>query len=334
MLLDKSELLKTLRAVHTFDSNASPYVGVQLAEESTPKFYRSSAFGFISSKDFSTTTPTNVSLTHLQDTLRALREEKVEVDLDPAGVLRICSTDNTFDSEIRVHTVAASQAGLKRHEVGDIVTRFDRNVFLGVDPGPFKTKTPPVLAEGKLMFATSDAVVMWSGPDQLKGVKSYPRDNYLRMVCNNANVTDVILTSAGYWGVVTDELVMFSFGHSIGRELFDAYNIPGVELVRLPAERLVYALDAAAKLIGDKDKVEIDPKNGVTSRNRFGGDAKLSLGGASGWNKFGIFGGTAQAIVDALSQSKDEEAVLYSVSMLHPTMRLRRGPFEVNFKTI
>lgn len=334
MLIDKAELLRTLRTVQTFDNNASPFVGVQLLDDNPPRLYRSSAFGFICSKEFCTTQPTNVSLAHFQERLKALREEKVELSLDLNGLLKISSTDNTFDSELRVHTVPASQAGLKSHNVGDVTVRLGATVFQGIDPTPFKVKTLPVLAEGRLMLATADAVVIWTGPDSLKAVPSYPRESFLRMACSNPKVKDVLLSANGYWGVLTEDLEMFSYGHNVGRELFNAYNIPGTELVRLPAERLLYSLQATAILVGDRDRVEIDPKHGITSKDRFGADSKFSLGGVSGWTKFGIFGGTAQAIVDALSQSKDEEAVLYSVPMLHPTMRLRRGPFEVNFKVI
>ena len=334
MLVDKSELLKTLRSLSSFDTNASPYVAVMLPDDATPLFYRSSAFGFIQSKDFGGAGLTNVSLAHLQECLRVLREEKVEMGLDTNGVLRISSTDNTFDSELRVHTVTPAQAGLKTHTVGNITTRLGPSAFSGIDTSQFKPKTPPVLVNGRLMLATSDAVIIWDGPDNLKGLASYPREAFLRVAAGNVAVTEIVLTDGNYWGVVANDLVMFSYGHTLGHELFDVYNVPATELVRLPAERLVYALRAAAGLVGDKDRVEVDPKTGVVSRNKFGSEAKFSLGGTAGWSKFGIFGGTAQAIVDALSQSKDEEAVLSSISMAHPTLRLRRGPFEVSFKVI
>jgi hypothetical protein len=334
MLTDKGDLLKTLRAIQNFDTNASPYVAVTLFPDTQPLFYRSSSFGFIQSKDFPAASITNVSLSHLQDCLRVLREDKVEMSLDPNGVLKIASTDNTFDSELRVHTVTPAQAGLKLHTVGDIAVRFEPNAFLGIDTTPFKTKAPPVVVNGRLMLATSDAVVIWDGPDTLKQATAHPRDAFLRVAAGNAAVEQIVLTKGGYWGVVTNDLVVFNYGHTLGRELFDAYNIPSTDIVRLPADRLVYALRAAAGLVGEKDKVEVDPKVGVATRDRFGSEAKFSLGGAQGWNKFGVFGGTAQAIVDALSQSKDEEAVLSSIQMVHPTMRLRRGSFEANFKIL
>ncbi len=334
MLIDKSELIKTLRTIDRFDTNSSPYVAVVLMDDIPPSFYRSSAFGFIQSKEFGLDPVTNVSLSHLRDCLGVLREDKVEISTDPNGILKISSLDNTFDSELRVHTVTAAQAALKRHDIGNITIRFEPNVFLGIDTSPFKLKIPPVLALGRLMLATSDAVVIWDGPDSLKQATSQPREMFLKAATGNSAVEQILLTENNYWGVVANGLVTFSYGHTLGRELFDVYNVPSTELVKLPADRLVYALRAAAGLVGDKDRIEIDPKNGVTARNRFGSEAKFSLGQVAGWNKFGVFGGTAQAIVDALSQSKDEEAVLSSVPMVHPTMRLRRGPFEVSFKTI
>jgi hypothetical protein len=334
MLADKAELSKTIRSIQAFDANASPYVAVSLPPDSSPLFYCSSAFGFVQSKDFGGASQTNVSISHLKECLAVLRDEKVELSLDPSGILKISSTDNTFESELRVHTVNHAQAGLKLHTVGDIATRLPFNTFLGLNTTPFKPKTPPVLACGRIMLATSDAVIMWDGPDSLKGVASSPREAFLRTAAGNPAVTDIVLTANNYWGVVTNDLVTFSYGHTLGRELFNIYNVPATELVHLPAERLVYSLRAAAGLIGDKDRVDVDPKVGVISRNKFGSEAKFSLGGTAGWTKFGVFGGTAQAIVDALSQSKDDEAILSRVSMTHPTLRLRRGPMEVSFKTI
>src|SRR5271157_3229307 len=152
MLIEKSELLKTLRALETFDTSASPYVAVQLVEDNFPRFYRSSINGQIQSADFDLlkTGNTYVSLSHFQDCLRVLQEKKIELTLDTNGILKISSMDNSFDSEIRVHTVPATQAGLKAHELGQVATNLDPNTFLGCDSSPFAVASPPMLVDGRL----------------------------------------------------------------------------------------------------------------------------------------------------------------------------------------
>jgi hypothetical protein len=332
MLIDKGDLLKLLRTVATFDTNASPYVAIQLVDDGLPRFYRSSNFGFIQSKDFGVTKQTYISLSHFQDCLKVLGEEKVQIALDANGIVKIYSTDNTFESELRIHTVPATQAGLKHHDIGDIKMRLEPLALAGINTSPFKVATPPVLVNGKLMLATANGIVMWQGPDTLRTIQLQPRDAFLRLVAGSSAVEELVLTEKGYWGVVIAGLLFFISGHNIGRPLFDVYNVPGVELARLPAQRLVFALGAAAALCSDNDRVELDPVDGVMTRDKFGNDSKFSLGAATGWTKFATFGKTAKTLVDALSQSKDEEAVLEKLTSTHPTMRLRRGNFEVSFK--
>jgi len=337
MLLDKKNLLKTLRALETFDTNASPFIAVQLVENSTPRFFRSSINGQIQSQDFDLlkTGNTYVSLSHFKDCLTALPEDKIELSLDPSGVLKIASMDNAFDSEIRVHTVPPTQAGLKAHDLGDIATRLGANTFLMCDTSPFAAASPPMLSNGRLFMATKFGAVIWNGPEWLQPIQLQPREPFLKLVTGNAAIQDLFLTEKGYWGTMIAEMVIFSYGHMLGKELFSAYNVPGVELTRFPAARLVQALRAAAGLCGDQDKVDIRPKEGIVLRDKFGNDSKFSLGGGEGWQKFTAFGKTMKTIADALAQSDAEEAVLYDVpSFTNPTKRFRRGPWEVSFRTL
>jgi hypothetical protein len=338
MLLDKNDLLKLLRSLVNFDTNASPYIAVQLVEDDFPRFYRSSSFGQIQSSDFNLQKSGNtyVSLSHFQDCLRVLAEEKVELSLDPNGILKITSTDNSFDSEIRVHTVPVTQAGLKSHDLGIVTTRLDSTTFLGCDTSPFVAAAPPILSEGRLLIITKYGAIMWDGPETLKKVPFWPRESFMKLVSGNPQVDDLILTDKGYWGVRIQGMNIMSHGHLIGRELFNVYNVPGVELARFPAQRLVYALGAAAGLCEEQDRIEIVPKEGIVTHDRFGSVSKFSLGGVEGWSRFATFGRTVKTIADALIQVKDdEEVVLFDVpSFSNPTKRFRRGQFEISFRTV
>jgi hypothetical protein len=337
MLLDKSALLKTLKALETFDTNASPFIAVQLVENQFPRFFRSSINGQIQSNEFDLmrTGNTYVSLSHFKDCLRVL-EDKVELALDPNGVLKIASTDQSFDSEIRVHTVPPAQAGLKYHELGGVATRLSCTTFLGCDTSPFAAASPPMLVQGRLFISTKYGAVMWHGAaDTLGSIQLQPREPFLKLITGNPAVQDLFITEKGYWGAMVSDMVICNYGHMLGREIFDAYAAPGVELTRFPAARLVQALHAAAGLCADQDKVDIRPKEGIVVRDRFGNDSKFSLGGGDGWHRFTAFGKTMKTIADALAQAKDEEAVLYDVpSFSNPTKRFRRGPWEVTFRIL
>jgi len=336
MLIYKANLQKTLRSLASSDAAASPYVAVQLdKEKEDPSFYRSSAFGFIQSKDFSPAKPASyISLSHLYERIKILKEDQIEMDLDSNGILKISSFGDTFSSEMRVHSVTSSQAGLKSHDVGEIALELDSNSLAGIDVSSFKLKIPPVMSSGRLLLATSDIVCIWDGSDVLKKAPTSPRESFLKSVANNSAVDQLVLTRNGYWGAATSDLLVFTYGHNVGKEMFAAYNVPSEKITEFPSERLMYCLRSLSEIVGEMEKITVIPKEGVTSKDRFGSEAKFSLGGTEGFTKFSMFGGTAKAIVSALSQSQDEIIVLSQVSMAHPTLRLRRGPFEVNFKVV
>ena len=337
MWLGKAELVKTLRAFHSFDTNASPFIAVQINADEPPCFYRSSSFGQIQTENFNLSQSGNiyVSLGHFQDCLKALSDEKVELTVAPNGGLRINSVDNSFGTELSVHTVTVQQAGLKVHDVGEIALRLDTTTFLGFDSSPFASAAPPILMQGRLMLPTKYGAVIWNGPDVFKTIQLQPREAFLKLISNNLAVEAIFQTSNGYWGTKINGQILFSRGHMLGKELFDLYNVPGVELTRLPANRLVQAMGSAAALCGDQDKVDFVPKEGITVKDKFGNTSKFSLGGIEGFTRFSTFGRTVKTIADALIQAKDEEAVLLDVTNFSsPTKRLTRGPWEVSFRTV
>jgi hypothetical protein len=339
-MIDKTDLLKTLKTIQSFDPQGSPYVAVQLMGDDRPLFYRSSHFGYIQSVGFGLGALTYVSLAHFQERLKVLAEDSVELGLDGSGILRIASSDDLYPHELRVHTVRKEQAGLKQHDVGKRVHDIDPTAFAGIDVKPFKLSFLPALMQGKLMLPTVSGIVMWQGPESLKPITLYPRDTFLRLVAGHTP-SEIVIMSNGYWGVVGDGLTTFVAGHNAlgSKGLFDAFNVPGRSIARFPAKRFLMALNQASSLASDADPVLLDPKIGVQVSDRFGNDGKFSLGPASDWPQFRIYGSTAKVIVDALSQSKEDEhddVVLYDVptETSGQTLRLSRGSFEVNFKTM
>jgi len=216
------------------------------------------------------------------------------------------------------------------------VIALDSQTFSGLDIKPFTLVTEPVLAHGKLMLATNrGAVVMWSSETLAsQPINLSPREPFLRMVCGQ-EVDDLALTANGYWGATIGDLVTYTRGHVLGRQLFESYDAPGIQLAQLPAERLLTCLRAAVGLLDDTDRIDIDPKIGVIAKGSFG-DNRNSLGETGDWAKFGLQAKTAKVVIDSLSQASGDYVTLEVTSSgSGPTsqMRLVRGQFAVNFRS-
>lgn len=334
-LVPKADLLKPLKALIAFDPKGSPYIGVQLGV--APQFYRSSPHGYIMSRNYDGTEVTHVSLNNFIDCLKNIPEDAVQLGLDANGILRIHGTSSDiFESETHVHTVSEGQAGLKRHDIGDIRVNVDKDAFARINVRSFRTVTPPVLAKGRLMLSTeAGATVMWDGPPSIHKLPDiYPRESFLRMVSGGEEVKQITITANAYWGAEIDDMITYTKGHVIGRQIFDNYATTGQEVARLPAQRLVVGLDAAVGLLEPTERVDVDPRLGILAKGKFG-DNRNSLGETGDWERFGIMARTAKVISEALSQTVEDEAVLYVLPRT-PTgiklLRLKRGPFEINFR--
>ena len=328
-LLNKSELLKTLKSIFGFDVSASPYAALQLNADG-PCFYRSSLTGFIQSKDYGTSVTTHILLSHLRDSLQVLRDEAVELSLDKNGVLKISSTDTVYESEIRVHTVRAEQAGLKYHQIGDIVYRIPPHIFQDFDARPFTCAAQPTLVDGRIMIPTQSGIVVWSGPGELKSLQLFPRESILKFISAANTLERVVVSSKGYWGVAANGLISFISGHTTGATLYQSYNHPGKTLGTLPAERLMVALESAQNMCGE-NKIDVCPTQGITTKDTTGNQSKFAIGQHTGWDRFSITGKTAGTIVNALSQSSEADVVLSQIP--NQALRLSRGVWEVNFRS-
>jgi hypothetical protein len=338
MLVSKKDLLSPLKSLAAFDHKGAPYVGVQLVEKHKPMFLRSNNDGIIQSKEYGLFPTTFVSLSHLINVLRNCPEDSIELSVNERGIMRMYGTSEVgSNTETNVHTVSEKQAGMKTHDIGMRMVTLDTRTFAGFDIDKLALVSEPVLAHGKLMLATNrGAVVMWrnelfaSQPMNLS-----PREPFLRMICGQDGVDELSLTKNGYWGAGIGDLVTYTKGHILGRQLFDSYNQPGVEAAQLPAERLLTCLHAAVGLLDEQEIIEIDPKLGVIARGTFG-ENRNSLGETGNWSRFSLQAKTAKVVIDALSQAAGDCATLELTSTGSgptPTMRLVRGSLSVNFRS-
>jgi hypothetical protein len=326
-LVNKADLLKTLRVINAFDYG-SPYIAVYVDEPLT--FHRSSPFGFIQSLNRSIAiNPTYVSLAQLQERLRILPEESVEIDIDANGVLVISSIDNAFFNELRVYTVKPEAAGIKEHDIGNVRLKLQPWLFAGFDARPFQVVSNPYMKKGKLLLPTVNGIVTWQGPKDLETLSIQPRDGFLKFL--SSGVENIYLTDTGYWGADTDKLLAFFGPHSGNDLLFNSYDVAGTKLATFPANRLCQALQAAGSIMTGTITMKADE---IVTKDSQGNLCRFGVSGNGTVLPFSIYSKTAKLIVDALEQSVEEEATLYSISVgTHPTMRLERGSWSVNFKT-
>ena len=341
MIVNKASLLKTLRTISSFDAAmACAYLGVQLPNDTDtpqPQLHRSSPEGFVQTSDFNLMkldTTSFSSLTNLKDLLSITSSDDLELILDPnTGQLRVISTEDGFSTRLQVFSLKKDSSGFKYHYVGDPTTfQFPGDTFKGFDIHPFKglTQSPTVL-DGRLLVSTISGSVIWTGSDSLKKVKMQPREGFLRFI-SGVDLSEVLISKQGYWLAEKEGLVCASSVHDTPTELLSLYGTPGKEVVQFNAHRLLSSLSSAAYLSSDSEKIELNPREGIVCRDKYTNVQVLPMGeSGTNWAKVTIYGRTAKLIVDALSQTSEETAVLYIVPLRTPTYRIVRGSFEVNF---
>lgn len=331
-IVDKKAILESLSAADDFDAAASPFIAMRLENGS---LYRSSSIGFISTQGMMVDDDcVFVSLAHFYDCMKAMPEDKVELALEPGSKvpsLLVKSIESNYNSELRVRTVPKEESCLKSHDLGIVCEVIDPKLFKGFNAKAFKIAAPPFMIAGKILISTQHGIAMWQGPAALQSIKLHPRDSFLKFL--NPGVRDIFLTDKGFWGASTGSLVMFQSSHNLSANLHQTYNVPGEKVAEFPAYRLTQVLAAAADLCDSSKNVRFDPAKGIVSHNQYGNPQEFGLGPQKGWTGFSVFWQSAKLIHDALSQADDETAVLYRVDVhSYPTMRLTRGPWEVNFK--
>ncbi len=337
MLILKNDLLRPLKALAIFDHKGAPYIGVQLVDGHKPMFLRSNNDGIIQSKEYGLFPTTFVSLGHLTNVLKNCPEDSIELSVNERGIMRMYGTSEVgSNTETNVHTVSEKQAGIKVHDIGIRMVALDSQTFAGFSIDKLTLVSEPVFAHGKLMLATNKgAVVMWKSElFASQPINLSPREPFLRMVCGQ-EVDELALTKNGYWSAGIGDLVTYTKGHVLGRQLFDSYSQPGAEAAQLPAERLLMCLKAAVGLLDEQEIIEIDPKLGVIAKSTFG-DNRNSLGETGNWSRFSLQAKTAKVVIDTLSQAAGDYATLELTSTRSgptSTMRLVRGELAVNFRS-
>lgn len=336
MLIDKGSLIKVLRVISGFDSQACAFMGVQIPQGDAPQFHRSSTFGFIQSREFDINRPCHfVSLENLRDLLN-VSADVMDMSLDQAGRLRMESTDDN-PIRLQVHTVRKEVSGFKDHYLGDPSSfKYPATIFNGFDIRPFKVLTsPPILDKGRLLISTIAGTAIWKGSEALKTVVMQPREAFLRFIAGGG-CTELLVSKQGYWTTEKDGLVCAMAGHGTPTDILKVYDdLAGTELTRFPAALLLSSLSNVAYLSADADRVEIHPKDGFICKDRYSNPQMFPHGATTtGWPKGAIFGRTAKFIVDALSQSTEEDTVMYSVPLRNLTYRIVRGDIEVDFQLV
>jgi len=335
-MIKKASLVPLLRMVGTLDNSACPYVSVQVPPGNPPRFYRSSSFSFVQSRDFDPVETRHfVSFGHLQDCLRA-SADSLEFSADDGGIVCIESVDGPYRNFMHVHTVRERSTGVKYHSVGEPVKeRLDASAFSGIDVTPFPVASTS-LDGGKLVIGTQAGLVKWKVPESLGHISSGPRKSFLDFVCGSP-ADFLSISGNGYWIAHKGGMVGVFSSHGFLDPLRQVFDVPGVEAARLDAVRLVQAFRSVLVLCEGTDRVEIGPERGVSCRDKYGNEAVFSLGECPpSWAKFGITGQTAKLLADALAQSGDKEASLLSTAPKAglPAMRMSRGLFEVDFRVL
>lgn len=330
MITTRTTLSKSLRTLAAFDPKGTPFIGAQIRGEAI-LFHRSSPNGFMQTLGYNQRGNTTVvSLAHMQDCLQGIQDERIDITKDAKGILRLQSVESIYSDDLRVHTINDTGTWAKRHDCGAEIGSqvLDPGLFSGLSINPFTLATPPVLKGGRIMLATDHGIIMRSG--MAAEVKWFPRETLIRSLGSTPD--RLFITDKGYWGAVTGGMEVMVAGHALGDNLFRLYNGPATVEIEIPASRLLFALSSAADLCSEASSIRLDPKTGITTQDQFRNPAAYSLGTPGNFIPLHMTPKTANTIVAALSQAKDEMVQLSVVSK--DTRRLSRGDWEVNFRTL
>lgn len=327
MLVSKSVLQRTIKALQRFDPTGSPFIGLQWGNE-TPLFHRSGATGIIESLGYDRGLPALVvSLPHLANTLASTAAEQVDLATDRTGILSVTGTTEMGVDDLRVYTVRQNIPWAKTHDIGETATEIDHEAFKGINTSHFELASPPVLRRSKLMLATNHGIIMRNGvPVE---TYPYPREAFLRAI-STLPIEKLYTTRGGYWGAVAGGLRVLVAGHRVGDSVFDTYAVGATTITEIAAERILWSLKSGSDMAAEGSHITIDSVQGVQVRDEYGHLNKFTFGAPSEWPVFMIRPRTARVIHDALSQAKDETVLLQQVDT--STMRMTRGLWEVSFK--
>ena len=327
-LLSQTELIDPL--------GLSPFVALHLGESDRVHVWRTGAIGYMETDEApSQGDPgwTFVAYGHLQDCLRVIESDEVEVTLLAHGGVQLRSVAGAFDTELRVHTVPRQRSGFKVHTPGDSFQVLDPSWLSGLNVKPFTLAVPPIVDGARVVLITTSGAVVWTSPFD-PGIPSSPRESFLKAVSGMGEGM-LELTERGFFHARLGGLHIYTAGHQTpllaGAALLGSADDGQVPL---PASRLVQALKAACALAAQGTSIQVNPRTGVTTRDSYANPARFSLGEVEPFPPMSLSVKTAKLLADALEQTSDESAMLTTVLGQPDIFRLTRGSCEVSFKTI
>lgn len=333
----KSTLRSVLGQTELIDPHGlSPFVALHLGEADRVHVRRTGAIGYVETDDAPPLADdgwTFVAFTHLQDCLRFIESDDVEIGVLPHGGVSLRAVASTFDTELRVHTVPRNRSGFKAHNPGAGYVTLDPAWLGGLNVKPFSLSTQPVLDGPKIILMTASGLLVWQATYD-PGVPSYPRESFLKAVSGMTEGT-LELTENGFYHAHIGSMHIYTAGHQLRSLATGQLNgLANDEAVELPAGRLVQALKAATALAATGASVQINPRTGVTTKDQYSNPARFSLGDVQPFPGLAVSVKTAKFLADALEQPNDEQVSLAQVVGAPDIFRFTRGVCEATVRSV
>lgn len=332
----KHSLRKALAQSDLIDPlGLSPFVALHLAEADRIHVRRTGAVGFVETLEAPPLEDPGwvfVSFSHLQDCLKVIETDEVEIMVLPHGGTLLRSAAGAYQTELQVHTVDRSRSGFKRHVAGQTFVTLDPSWIGGLNLKPFALSQAPVILQDTLLLPTHSGVLTWTLP-YAPDLPSHPRESFLKAI-SGVEKCGMELTVNGFFRAQLDEVNLYIASHQ-------AAIIPGplqgpVEDgdVNLPASRLILALDKAAGHAAPGASVKISPRIGVSTKDTYGNPSTWSLGDTEPFPAISISPKAAQLLVDALGQAQGETISLVRIAGYRDLFRVTRGGCTVSFRVL
>ena len=302
--VNRSALRKSLGVTeHVDPQGITPYVALYLGQD-TCHVWRTGTIGFTVSSGFcpSLYDPewVFVSYDHLQSCLKLLDTELVGIVKDPkTGGVVLFALDAPYDTELRVHTVSRAHAGFRTHNPGEPYLDVDSQWLRGLNTRALALVAPPCVQGNQLVLVTAQGFIAWE-LSQDAGLPSSPRESFLRALGGVEN-PEISLTTKGYYAVNLGSMRLYTGGHQTN-VVAQVHTYPGDSSVDLPAQRLLTSLVSAKSLAGDTAPIQVTPKSGVTTKDRYGLVSRFSLGAVQPFPGFSVSSKTADMLVSVLEQ--------------------------------
>ncbi len=331
-VVPKAALRRNLSYAEYLDSQtAGPYVGLHLGEPGKVHIRRTAPTGYIETDgapDPDDPSWIFASLPHLQDCLRYIDTESIDIIRMTKGHLLLRTVNTPYESELRVHVVDRAHSGHKVHNPGEVFRTTDVEWLRGLNIKPFPLAAPPIIQGQHVVLATTMGTVVWDtevDPD----LPSSPRGTFLRAV-SDVSSGAFFLTEHGYFAVVFNDMVFCIAGHQT-KLMCPLPSVQGAtRLTTMNALRAVTALRSASGLAAQGAPITVTPKGGVVTRNAYGQPVRFGLGDVSAFMPFDIYERTAKMIADALDQAVGDEVTLYRLPSSHDRLMFTRGNCTVS----